>query len=98
MILKSYEVKRNNKNFLTCNLNLLYGENIGLKKDIREFIKSTIKQENNNLELISLYEDEILANDENFYNLIYSGSLFGDSKIITISLYVQKICAIFSLN
>ena len=91
MIIKSYEVKRNNKNFLTCNLNLLYGENIGLKKDIREFIKNTIKQKNNNLELISLYEDEILANDENFYNLIYSGSLFGDSKIITIYEATDKI-------
>ena len=35
--------------------------------------------------MLSVYETEILDNEENFYNSIYSGSLFSDKKIITIS-------------
>ena len=66
MIIKSYEVKKNTQNFSKYNLCLLYGENFGLKKDIREFIKITIKQEDDNVEILSLYEDEILNDDENF--------------------------------
>ena len=91
MIIKSYEVKKNTQNFLKYNLCLLYGENFGLKKDIREFIKITIKQEDDNVEILSLYEDEILNDDENFYNLIYSGSLFSNKKIVTIHEASDKI-------
>ena len=91
MIIKSYEVKKNTQNFLKYNLCLLYGENFGLKKDIREFIKITIKQEDDNVEILSLYEDEILNDDKNFYNLIYSGSLFSNKKIITIHEASDKI-------
>ena len=43
MIIKSYEVKKNKTNFLKYNLFLLYGENFGLKNDIRKFIKETLK-------------------------------------------------------
>ena len=91
MIIKSYEVKKNTQNFLKYNLCLLYGENFGLKKDIREFIKITIKQEDDNVEILSLYEDEILNDDKNFYNLIYSGSLFSNKKIVTIHEASDKI-------
>ena len=91
MIIKSYEVKKNTQNFLKYNLCLLYGENFGLKKDIREFIKITIKQDDDNVEILSLYEDEILNDDENFYNLIYSGSLFSNKKIVTIHEASDKI-------
>ena len=84
MILKSYEVKNNKLTFLTNNLYLLYGENFGLKKDIKKFILEKIKEKDESVETLSIYESEILANDENFYNSVYSGSLFGDKKIITI--------------
>ena len=36
MIIKSYEVKKNIENFSKYNFFLLYGENVGLKKDIRD--------------------------------------------------------------
>ena len=91
MIIKSYEVKKNIQNFSKYNFCLLYGENFGLKKDVCEFIKITIKQKDDNVEILSLYEDEILNNDENFYNLIYSGSLFSNKKIITIHEASDKI-------
>ena len=44
MILKSYEIKKNKSNFLKNNLFLLYGENLGLKKDIKNIIVEEIKQ------------------------------------------------------
>ena len=55
MIIKSYEVKKNKSNILKNNLFLLYGENIGLKKDIKNFIINELKQKNNNLEILSFY-------------------------------------------
>ena len=91
MIIKSYEVKKNKLNLFKYNFFLLYGENLGLKKDIRKFIKSGIEKKNNNVEILFLYESEILDNEENFYNFIYSGSLFGNKKIITIYEATDKI-------
>jgi len=84
VILKSYEIQRNPSNFLKYNIFLLYGENVGLKKDIKDIIKIAIKQKDDNIEILSLYESEILDNEVNFYNFIYAGSLFNNKKIITI--------------
>ena len=39
MIIKSYEVQKNKFNLLKYNFFLLYGENFGLKKDIKELIQ-----------------------------------------------------------
>ena len=91
MIIKSYEVKKNKSIFLKNNFFLLYGENFGFKKDIKNFITSELKQKNDSLEISSLYESEILDNEENFFNLIYSGSLFSQKKIINIYESTDKI-------
>ena len=91
MIIKSYELKKNKLNLLINNFFLLYGENLGLKKDIKNFIKNEVKQKNNNIEILSLYESEIIDNKDNFFNLIYSGSLFSQKKIITIYESTDKI-------
>ena len=71
MILKSYEIQKNPSNFIRHNLFLLYGENDGLKKEIRESVETLISQQNTNIELLSLYESDIINNEENFYNSIY---------------------------
>ena len=84
MIIKSYEIQKNKSNFSKYNFFLLYGENQGLKKDIRKFIKTALEQKDSNVEILYLYEDEILNNEENFYNFVYTGSLFNNKKIITI--------------
>ena len=91
MIIKSYEVKKNKSNFQKNNFFLLYGENLGLKKDIKDFITTEIKQQNNSAETLSLYESEVLDNEDIFFNLIYSGSLFSKTKIITIYETSDKI-------
>ncbi len=38
MILKTYEIQKKNKNINEKEIFLLYGENMGLKKDIKELI------------------------------------------------------------
>ena len=55
MIIKSYEVQKNKSNFSKYNFFLLYGENQGLKKDIRKFIKTAVEQKDSDLEILSLY-------------------------------------------
>jgi len=91
MIIKSYEVQKNILNFPKYNFYLLYGENFGLKKDVRDIVRKTVKQKNEDVELLSIYETEIIKNEENFYNLIYSGSLFSSTKIVTIYEATDKI-------
>ena len=84
MIIKSYEIEKNISNFAKNNFYLVYGENSGLKKEISNTIKNAVTKKNDNLETLSIYESEILDNEENFINFIYSGSLFGNKKIINI--------------
>ena len=91
MIIKSYQIQKSPSNFLKYNLFLLYGENEGLKKDIKELIKKSVNGHNTNIEVLSLYEKDIIDNEESFYNTIYSGSLFGNKKIITINNGTDKI-------
>ena len=92
MIVKSYEIQKDLSKLLKYNLFLLYGENDGLKKDIKELIKIKLKKQDINIELQSLYyEEDILNNEENFFNSIYSGSLFSNKKIITIHNVSEKI-------
>ena len=91
MIIKTYEFQKKTSYLSKYNFFLLYGENVGLKKDISNIIKSIVKQNEDSLEFLNLYESEILNNDESFYNSIYSGSLFGNKKIITILDATDKI-------
>ena len=90
MIVKSYEIQKKRIDILKYNLFLVYGENIGLKKDIKKKIQFEIKQKNTNIEISSLYESDILEDTNNFYNSIYSGSLFGNTKIITLNNATDK--------
>ena len=60
MIIKSYDIKKNKQSLLINNFYLLYGENLGLKKDIKDFITKEIKQKDDSIEFLSLYESEII--------------------------------------
>ena len=91
MIIKSYELKKSKPNLANNNFFLLYGENLGLKKDIRNFIADGIKQKDDSIEFLSLYENDILNDKKNFYESIYSASLFSNKKIITVYEATDKI-------
>ena len=102
MILKKFEIKKELPNFPKYNFFLLYGENIGLKKDIKNAIKKVVEKKKNDTDYLTLYENEIMSDEENFFNLVYSGSLFGNQKIITIfdatDKIIKKIEDIYSKN
>jgi len=91
MILKSYEIQRKTSDISNAYMFLLYGENYGLKKEIKELIIKTEKQKDPKIELVSINENDATENRENFYNSIFSGSLFSNKKIITINNCSDKI-------
>ena len=76
MILKSYLVEQNinllDKYFIT----LIYGENIGMKDDIKDDIKKFFA----NYEKISFNQDEILKNPNIFDEQVDNTSLFSQKK------------------
>jgi len=90
MIIKSYEIQ---KKSLTNNYKffLFYGENVGLKNDLKESIKKDFSKQSADFEELAFYEDDIIENEENFYNSILSDSLFSKSRIIIINEATDKI-------
>jgi len=88
MILKSYEIKKidSKKN----NFVLFYGKNEGYKNEAIKFLTQ------NKGEILKYDEKEILENQENFFENIFSKSLFGDEKIIIIKRASNKIFEIIN--
>ena len=91
MIIKSYQI--NQINPVIHKLLLFYGKNEGLKN---ETIKNVIKNKKN----INNYDEkEILENEHNFIENIFTKSLFDDEKIIIIKRSTDKILKVIeSLN
>ena len=87
MIIKSFEAEKNVSVLDTFYAVLLYGENIGLKDDI----KILIKKNNKNCELISLHQNEILKNQSILNEQVSNSSLFNEKKIIIINDFSEKI-------
>ena len=85
MILKSFEL--NKLKFENYNFYLFYGDNEGLKE---ELIKNLF--EKNYLDKIHRYEErEILDNENNFFNGIFTKSFFDNEKLIIINRATDKI-------
>ena len=86
MIYKSYLIEQN-INLIDKNLFLFYGENLGLKNEL----KDKIKFQNKNAEIINLSQDDIISNIDNFFNEILNISLFDEKKIYFINQVNDKI-------
>ena len=86
MIFKSYLLEENFK-LLDKNLNLFYGENIGLLNSF----KIKIKKNYNEAELINFTQDEVIANKQGFQTEIENQSLFSEKRIFIISQVTDKI-------
>ena len=86
MIFKSYLVETNLE-ILKEKLVLFYGENTGLKIDLR----SKIKNLNKEALIINLDQDEILADENKFFNELLNKSLFENTKIFFINQANDKI-------
>ena len=94
MIFKSYLVENNLSLLKDKNIILLYGENNGLKDDI----KKSIIEKNKNKEIIRLTQDDILKNNSLLDNEIMNLSLFDDKKIILIDNITDKSFSLIEKN
>ena len=72
MILKSYVVEKNVNILKNYQITLIYGQNNGIKDDI----KQAIKEKNENSENIIFFEREIIKNKNILYQNIVNESLF----------------------
>ena len=86
MIYKSYLVEQN-INLLKENFILFYGENLGLKNDLKE----NIKLKNRDAEIIAFTQESVLSNEENFFSEIFNISLFEKEKVYFIDQSSDKI-------
>ena len=86
MILKSYIVEQNVAMLKDYRATLIYGQNAGIKDDIKEAIKGL----NKNSEIITFFENDILKNNS-LYENIFNQSLFSEKKVILIQEASDKI-------
>ena len=94
MLIKSYEITKKSLNSL--NFFLIYGENIGLKQDIVKSVSELKEKKNGKYKKFEFEEEEIIKNQENFFNLIFSGSLFDEKKAIFINRTTDKLFNLIS--
>ena len=87
MILKSYIVEKDLKVLNSYKAVLLYGENNGIKDDVR----SKLKNANKDAEKINLFEDEIINDRNILYKNTFNESLFASNKAIFIIGATDKI-------
>ena len=87
MILKNYIVEQQISSLDKYDSVLLYGENDGIKNDI----KDKLKKQNKNCEIINLFQEEILKNKNLLHQNYYNSSLFEDKKLIFIYEATDKI-------
>ena len=88
MIIKSYELS-NKIVSLEKYVYLFYGENKGLKDDLKNHTINFIKK-NKEVEIINFNEDQLLKLNDSYYNAIQTGSLFSKTKIIIINFATNK--------
>ena len=87
MILKSFIIEKNISTLDKYSLTLIYGENIGLKDDIKIQIKKFFKE----YEQISFDQNEILKNEQLLNEQLNNISLFSKKKLIFINEVSDKI-------
>ena len=87
MILKSYLLEQNISLIDKYFINLIYGENIGMKDDIKDQIKIYFK----NHEKVLFTQDEILKKKDILNEQVENTSLFSSKKIIFINEVTDKI-------
>lgn len=86
MIYKSYLIE-GNIDLLKENIILFYGENLGLKDDLKNKIKDSKKEAS----ILIYNQDDILKNEDLFFNEILNESLFEEKKIFFINEATDKI-------
>ena len=83
MIYKSYLIEKN-LNLLEKKIILFYGENLGQKNDFKNKIKKNIRA----AEIVHYNQEDLIKNEELFFNEILNISLFNEKKIFFIIIYI----------
>ena len=86
MIYKSYSVEENISS-ISGKIFLFYGENLGLQNDL----KNKIRKLDNKALIKNFNQEEILADENKFFNELLNKSLFEDTKIFFINQTNDKI-------
>ena len=94
MLIKSYEILKKDLNFL--NSFLIYGENNGLKQDIVKSVIELKEKKNIKYKQFKFEEEEIIKNQNDFFNLIFSGSLFDKKKVIFVNRTTDRLFNLIS--
>ena len=87
MISKSFEIESNPSLLKKSKLYLFFGENLGLKNDL----KKIIKEQNKEFSIQNVFQNDILSNKDAFFDEIFNGSLFEEKKIFFINQASDKI-------
>ena len=94
MLIKSYEILKKDLNLL--NSFLIYGENTGLKQDIVKSVIELKEKKNIKYKQFKFEEEEIIKNQNDFFNLIFSGSLFDKKKVIFVNRTTDRLFNLIS--
>ena len=89
MLIKSYEILKKDLNFF--NSFLIYGENTGLKQDVVKSVIELKEKKNIKYKQFKFEEEEIIKNQNDFFNLIFSGSLFDKKKVIFVNRTTDRL-------
>ena len=89
MIIKSFEINKIDP--FKSNLILFYGQNEGLKDE------NILKLSSKFHSIIKYDEREVLENQDNFFESIFSGSLFDENKFVIINQASDKIVKIIEI-
>lgn len=87
MIIKSYTVENNIQNLEKYSCLLFYGENNGLI----DFFKREIKKNNKDIELESIYQNDIIENKNLILDKIVNRSLFSEKRILLLNEISDKV-------
>ena len=87
MILKSYIIEKNISELTKYRSALLYGENDGIKDDVKAKLKLLHKDS----EIINIFQDEIIKDKNCLFDNAFNSSLFNEKKIIFIQEASDKI-------
>jgi|TARA_Y100000031_G_scaffold36168_1_gene40533 DNA polymerase-3 subunit delta len=89
MLIKSYEILKKDLNL--SNFFLIYGENIGLKQDVIKSLIGLKEKKNIKYKQFKFEEEEIIKNQNDFFNLIFSDSLFDKKKAIFVNRTTDRL-------
>ena len=87
MLIKSYLLEQNINLVKKNTFTLFHGENLGLQNDFKKKLKINYKD----FKIITFHQDEIIKNNDMFFDEINNISLFGDKKVYFIEQANDKI-------